>query len=185
MRLTPAFLIAVMPALGGCGAFAPGPFYNYSLLGPASPTISAPIRLPNQVANAVDQMMASAGPIDPHSTILVSTFQDLARPPVFAETNLNLDKLVPEQVAERLITLGYTVPEIRLRRSMLFNDNGQFMLSNNARYVRHVQNANFVVVGTYMPRGNIEYVNLKLVRLADGVPISATQFATQRLSYEY
>jgi hypothetical protein len=183
MRLTFAFAVAAMLALGGCAPFFFGPYYKP--LGSAPPAITAPRPLPDVVGNAVEQMMTSAGPIDPHSTILVSTIQDLSRPPVFAESNLGLGKIVPEQVADRLIKLGYTVPEIRLRRSMLFNDNGQFMLSNNARYVRPVQNANFVVVGTYMPRGNVEYVNLKLVRLADGVPISATQFATPWLIHEY
>jgi hypothetical protein len=185
MRLTPAFMIATMLALVGCTPSFLGPYYRP--LGSVPPAISAPRPLPDEVANAVEQMMSSAGPIDPHSTILVSTVQDSSRPPVFAVSYLgsDLSKLVSEQVAEHLIKLGYTVPEIRLRRAMFFNDSGQFMLTNDARKVRQVQNANFVVVGTYTPTGNVDYVNLKLVRLADGVPISAAHFAARRLTRKY
>jgi hypothetical protein len=170
--------------------------------GPA--TTPPPPTLPQAAADATERLMTTAGVVTPHATILVSTIADLTSPLVCAPDwhggpsdcfedktrdgaeASNFGRLVSDEIAGRLIQMGYTVPEIRLTRQMMFRAGGEFMLSSRARdLMLKNQNANLVVVGTYSPMGARTYVNLKLVRLADGIPVSAVDFSGQRLIHDY
>jgi TolB-like protein len=155
---------AVMTAVAGC----------------AEPVVGLSPTLPEKTADAVDRVLASVpGQIPPQATILVATPADLTGTDIRRSSNFG--RLVSEEIAQRLVQLGYRVPEVRLAGTMLLRDTGEFALSRRTQDVRRHQDAQFIVTGTYTPMGDQTYVNLKLVRLVDGLPIGAADFQTRRL----
>ncbi len=123
---------------------------------------------------AVDHLLALWGrPLDPDKPILVATLadnDDLGKSSSFG-------RLVPEQMASRLVNSGYTVSEIKLRNGMLVKrQGGQFMLSRDALKIGNATGAQAVLAGTYTVGKSNVFVNLKLIRAADGRIMAAHDY---------
>jgi TolB-like protein len=127
--------------------------------------------------DAVDRLVSAApSGLSSDTTFLVASVADIDH---LAETG-GLGRLISEEAATRLIQLGCRVPEVRLADTMHVREGGEFMLSRNLAELRRVHNADFVVTGTYSSVGTATHINLRLVRLADGNAISATEFEIPR-----
>lgn len=115
----------------------------------------------------------SAAPISADLPLLVTTVVDNAD----LGRSAGLGRLVAEQVASRLANLGYTVREVRMAQAlMLAEGSGELILSRNAREVGRQAGAQAVVAGTYTVADEAVFVNLKLLRAADGRVLSAVDW---------
>jgi hypothetical protein len=126
-----------------------------------------------KTAEAIDQLVGTAPGLSPDTTILVASLSyldDLSKPS-------DLGQLVSEEAGGRLIQLGFKVPEVRLTDTLHVREGGEFLLSRNVPELRRVHNAEVAVTGTVAEYAGVDYVNLRLIRLADGMAISAVTFA--------
>lgn len=163
--MRPAIALGALLLLGGC-----------SLWG-SHPAAPAP-GLVARTAAAVDRMVQSAPGIGPDATILVASIAeaaDLSRPSP-------LGRVISEEIGTRLVALGFRVPEIRLTDTLHVNERGAFILSNSAYEIRRLHTAEVVATGTIAEFAGNDYVNLRLVRLADGLTISAATFVVPSLT---
>jgi len=80
-------------------------------------------------------------------------------------------------VASRLVTSGYSVVEVTLRKNLLVNPGvGQFMLSRDVKDISRLNSAQAVAVGTYAVAESDVFLNLRLIRAGDGKILSAHDF---------
>jgi TolB-like protein len=159
-RCVASLFICVM--LSACAA--PGPYF-----GPAhtSQVISANYA-------AADQLVAaSQKPIAKDAAILVATIVRLEH----LGASSNLGRLVSEQLASRLTQLGYSVPEMKLRGSVLVrSDQGELLLSRDVNQIAVNHHAQAIVVGTYAVGMDVVYLHIELVDATTGRAISAYDY---------
>lgn len=148
---------------------------------PAPASFPVAQRLSQQTADAVKHMLESLPPtvVPGQTTILVTSAVNLFNGRL-RETS-NYGRLISEQIAESLVRRGYRVPEVRLTKAMLFKDGGEFMISHDLREMNKVYNAQLVVVPTFSGISHTNYINLKLIRLADTAVVGASDFETARI----
>jgi TolB-like protein len=91
-------------------------------------------------------------------------------------------KMMAEQLASRLVQQGVAVMEVKLRSSLFITEKGgEMLLSREIKEISQQHNAEAVIVGTYADAGSSGvYVTVKLVRAADGLVMSATNFMVDR-----
>jgi hypothetical protein len=156
---TLAFLAAF--ALAGCSSVSVPPV--------PGPSVS----LNGRTATAVDELLGSMpAPIPRNTTILVASVADLSD----LTRSSDLGRLVAELAAEHLIQLGYRVPEVRLSDTLHVREGGEFILSRDLADIQRVHNAEVALTGTLTTVGGVAYVNLRLIRLVDGIALSASDF---------
>jgi TolB-like protein len=171
-------LMAGAIPLAGCTSGAPEPLAVGCTGAPISGGRAAFKTPPIEVRTyqAVDRLVASAPSLDSNTTFLIASVADLDQ---LTETG-SLGRLISEEAATHLIQCGYRVPEVRLADTMHVREGGEFILSRDVADLRRVHNAELVVTGTYSSVGDATHVNLRFVRLADGVAVAATEFEIPR-----
>eukprot|EP01041_Mallomonas_annulata_P040397 gene40397-64290_t len=114
-----------------------------------------------QPLDIVDGSRTSAVAIlDANQPVLVATLVNVDR----LNESSRLGRIFSEQIAGRMVQRGLRVTEVKLRESLvLHRDQGELLLSREAREVSQAQNAQAVVVGTYAMSASMLYLSLKLV----------------------
>jgi uncharacterized lipoprotein YajG len=157
----PAALAAVL-LLAACASYPPR-------------TVDVPTpepRLARLTHDAVDRLIAEAAPA-PDTAFLVTSVADLDN----LTRSSSLGRLVSEEAAERLVQRHFRVPEVRLAEAMQMRPTGEFMLSHQVQEVRRNHTAEIAVTGTATRVAGVVYINLRFVRLADGIAVGAADFA--------
>ena len=109
----------------------------------------------------------------------------LSRPIVVASLqNLsNLDKPAPigrllgEAVAARMTQRQLPVVELKLANTIKISEDGQTLLSDQARELAQTHKAQIVVVGSWTEGGRFVYVTLKALRAEDGLALASQSFS--------
>ncbi len=113
-----------------------------------------------------------------HKRVLVATWVDVNQ----VSKTSTFGKMMAEQLASRLVQQGIPVMEMKLRTALFITEkSGEMMLSREVRELSQQHNAESVAVGTYTDAGSSGvYVTVKLVRTADNLVMSATNFMVER-----
>lgn len=107
--------------------------------------------------------------------------------PILVATLANLENLddsspfgrvATQQVASRLGQLGHAVVESRLQKELIIDPRtGEMLLSRDATRLAHTgQYAWGALVGSYSQTAQTVFVSMRIVRLADGVVMAATEY---------
>jgi len=125
---------------------------------------------------AVHYLLASLQvPLDQDHPVLVTTLSDVSD----LDASSAFGRVISEQIVSSLVREGYSVPEIKLRRTLVVrNGGGEFMLSRDlAQLTGRSANATAVVTGTYSAGLRSVDVSLHVVRLTDGIIIGAFDYS--------
>lgn len=122
---------------------------------------------------ATDALLQNAR-LDPHQPVLVATLVSVDR----LNESSRLGRIFSEQIAGRMVQRGLRVTEVKLRESLVLNrDQGELLLSREAREVSQAQNAQAVVVGTYAVSASMLYISLKMVNPVGNQVVAAHNYA--------
>ena len=130
---------------------------------------------------ATDKLISGAGRSISQSTpMLVGTLNDID----YLEMSNTFGRLVSEQISGRLTQKGYNVTELKLRNSLNIKrgldhpmEAGEFILSRDVQALKAEQQAAAAITGTYAIAGQQVIVNLKMLDVATGKIISATDYS--------
>lgn len=112
--------------------------------------------------------------LDANQPVLVATLVNVDR----LNESSRLGRIFSEQIAGRMAQRGLRVTEVKLRDSLvLHRDQGELLLSREAREVSQAQNAQAVVVGTYAMSASVLYLSLKLVNPVGNHVVAAHNYA--------
>ena len=112
--------------------------------------------------------------LDANQPVLVATLVNVDR----LNESSRLGRIFSEQIAGRMVQRGLRVTEVKLRESLvLHRDQGELLLSREAREVSQAQNAQAVVVGTYAMSASMLYLSLKLVNPMGNYVVAAHSYA--------
>ena len=112
--------------------------------------------------------------LDASQPVLVATLVNVDR----LNESSRLGRIFSEQIAGRMVQRGLRVTEVKLRESLvLHRDQGELLLSREAREVSQAQNAQAVVVGTYAMSASMLYLSLKLVNPMGNHVVAAHSYA--------
>ena len=112
--------------------------------------------------------------LDANQPVLVATLVNVDR----LNESSRLGRIFSEQIAGRMVQRGLRVTEVKLRESLvLHRDQGELLLSREAREVSQAQNAQAVVVGTYAMSASMLYLSLKLVNPMGNHVVAAHSYA--------
>nr|WP_280712731.1 FlgO family outer membrane protein [Desulfobaculum xiamenense] len=125
---------------------------------------------------AADGLAANLATRMPHGTrMLAATFVDRDA----FDRSSAFGRLVSAQVVSRLVQGGYDVVEIRLRRELGIREGqGEFALTRQtAQLMQEKFDAQALLVGCYTVDARNVFVSVRVVRLEDGVQVSAFDWA--------
>ena len=132
---------------------------------------------------ATDFVLHQANYIDSSTPILVGTITDID----MLETSSTLGRMISEQITARLTQQGYNVTELKMRTSLNIKDgrknaseSGEYMLSRDVDSIRAEQKAAIAITGTYAVAGQDVLVNLKLLDVATGKILGATDYTIRK-----
>lgn len=112
--------------------------------------------------------------LDANQPVLVATLVNVDR----LNESSRLGRIFSEQIAGRMVQRGLRVTEVKLRESLvLHRDQGELLLSREAREVSQAQNAQAVVLGTYAMSASMLYLSLKLVNPMGNHVVAAHSYA--------
>ena len=127
-----------------------------------------------EVNQRATDALLSQTQLDTRQNVLVATLVNVDR----LDESSRLGRLFSEQIAGRMVQRGLRVTEVKLRDSLvLHRDQGELLLSRQAREVSQAQQAQAVVVGTYAVSAKALYISLKLVVPEGNVVIAAHNYA--------
>lgn len=93
------------------------------------------------------------------------------------ERSSAMGRVVAQQIASRFSQSGYSVLEIKLRKSVrLSKGEGQFLLSRELEKVAEIHKATAVLVGSYVESRRYLFVNSQLIHLKDGIVLASQDF---------
>lgn len=137
-------------------------------------------RLAWETYRAADRMMNQSYKVARNTPVLVGTVNDID----FLETSTTFGRVLQEQISTRLTQRGYNVTELKLRNSLnikqgLINplESGEYMLSRDLNSLKNEHKAAAVITGTYALAGEEVMVNLKLLDVASGKVLGATDYS--------
>jgi len=164
------FLVAVIVVfiLSSCANFNDTQFAN--LLG----TEKNLIHVAYDIAEDLEkQAYPPLIPRHPQQPILTTTFVD--------NNNLNqtsrFSRIMQEHLTSRLVQLGYTVREIKLRNELDVEPyGGEKILSRNLNDIQNKQNAQAVSVGTYSVSDTAIYISARMIDPANANIISSVDY---------
>ncbi len=146
----------VLLAAAGCSEF------NGTRLEPVLGGEVNLVKLGDTVAEALVGKMKP--PLLPHQAILVTTVVNNDK----LDETTSFGRTFQNNIAAGLVTRGFAVKEIKLRKDMLIvADQGEFMLTRNLRELAGKQQAQAVVVGTYTMANRVMYLSIHLVNPLD------------------
>jgi TolB-like protein len=130
--------------------------------------------------DAADDLMSKARfRVAANTPILVGTLNHVDK----LERSSTFGRIVAEQVSSRFAQRGFAVSELKMRQSVNIkqgladpNESGEFLLSRDISAIGGEHKAAAVVTGTYAVAGNDIFVNLKMIDVATGKLISATDY---------
>jgi len=106
-----------------------------------------------------------------------------ARPTVITSfVNLNdlgetspLGRLVGESLMHELLVRNWSVADIRLTKTLIINQGGEFSLSRDIRQLRDSLPVANIVTGTYAATGDGVLINVRVIDSANGKLLSSAQ----------
>ncbi|MCA1743353.1 MAG: hypothetical protein LC631_05325 [Desulfovibrionales bacterium] len=109
------------------------------------------------------------------SGIILTTFVNLDN---LSETSA-LGRIIPQQMATRLIHGGHEIIDLRLRTDTLLvrQYEGEFALSRKIEQIARDKQACWILVGTYSVVYDQIYVNAKILQVADGLTMAAADYS--------
>jgi TolB-like protein len=153
IRILPIILLPFL--LATCSYFNGTPLENE--LGADENLISFSYTITQKL---VENARTSLQPGNPDMPILVTTFvdnNDLTRTSQFG-------RILQEHIISRLVQLGYTVKEIKLRDQLLIKPkSGETILSRDLRLIKPSLTAQAILVGTYSRAGRTMYISARLI----------------------
>ena len=118
-----------------------------------------------------------SGEGDIQGPIAVTTFVDLN----YLYRTSPLGRYLAEALIGELQRAGLMVTEIRKTQSILIKERfGEYSLSRNVREISKHSNARFLLVGTYVVRGQYIFVNVRLVSNKDNLIFSSAKCILKR-----
>lgn len=110
---------------------------------------------------------------NPDQPILVTTFvdnNDLTKTSQFG-------RLLQQHITSRLVQLGYTVKEIKLREELLIKPkSGETILSRDVKLLKPSLSAQAILVGTYSYSGRTLYISARLINPDTSTIISSVDY---------
>lgn len=164
------FSAAVLATLGiqGCASNPVSAYYYGDRTGGGARTDLIEVN-----ERATDALLLHAV-LDANQPVLVATLVNVDR----LNESSRLGRIFSEQIAGRMVQRGLRVTEVKLRESLvLHRDQGELLLSREAREVSQAQNAQAVVVGTYAMSASMLYLSLKLVNPMGNHVVAAHSYA--------
>jgi TolB-like protein len=123
--------------------------------------------------DAVDNLLEkSQVAVDRSKPILVASIVSVNN----LEESSALGRLMTEQISGRIVQLGYTTIEPKLRNSLAVQGVGELILSRDVKLLKSSYTAQAVVSGTYAVGVDQVHLNLKLIELTDGRILSAVDY---------
>lgn len=123
--------------------------------------------------DAVDNLLEkSQVVVDRSKPILVASIVSVNN----LEESSALGRLMTEQISGRIVQLGYTTIEPKLRNSLAVQGVGELILSRDVKLLKSSYTAQAVVSGTYAVGVDQVHLNLKLIELTDGRILSAVDY---------
>lgn len=118
--------------------------------------------------------------VGPNTPILVGTLNNVDK----LERSNTFGRMTSEQLSARFAQRGFMVSELKMRNSVNIKEglgdpaeSGEYLLSRDVRSIGGEHAAAAVITGTYAVAGNEIFVNLKMIDVATGKIISATDYA--------
>jgi len=183
-KLTLALLLSAGLGLTACDGYYGSPHLHSTPFHFSNTAFGNSAHTDNRMAwetyRAVDRILAQAQSVSRGTPMLVGTINDID----YLETATTFGRVVQEQVSTRLTHRQYNVTELKLRNSLnikqgLLNEDeaGEFMLSRDIEALRGEHRAAALITGTYAIAGKEVMVNLKLLDVATGKVIGATDYS--------
>ena len=166
--------MAGFTSLTGCAEFYYGDAAHSGQSGQGSSSASTASAANLMDANyrAVDALLGQTN-LEPQSPVLVGTVVQIDR----VGESSRLGRLFTEQLSTRLTQRGVRVSELKLRENLLMHkEQGELLLSREAREVSQTHRAQAVLVGTYATSMATLYVSLKLVQPTDNIVLAAYDY---------
>ena len=112
-------------------------------------------------------------PRHPDMPILVTTFVDNNN----LQQTSNLGRVLQEQIASRLVQLGYTVREIKLSNTLHIEPkSGETILSRDLNQLSDGQEAQAILVGTISRSNEVVYISSRLINPANNNIIASDDY---------
>lgn len=130
--------------------------------------------------DATDDLISDARRgISANTPILVGTLSDVDK----LERSSTFGRMISEQISSRLSQRGFSVSELKMRNSVNIkeglgdtNESGEYLFSRDVSAIGGEHAAAAAVTGTYAVAGKEILVNLKMIDVASGKLLSATDF---------
>ena len=163
-------LVAVITAVVVAGC-AEGPFADGTSGTSPGPRDVAMVAASYQ---ATERLLRTAQqPLGKDRPVLVASLVNVAN----LTQSSNLGRIISEQVATRLVQLGYEIREPTYRGTVLVKEGGgQFVLSRRLQDVSREQEAQAVIAGVYAVARRVVFVTLRAIRAADGTVIASYDY---------
>ena len=85
-------------------------------------------------------------------------------------------RMITEQISGRIVQLGYTTIEPKLRNSLSIQGSGELILSRDVKLLKANYPAQAVVSGTYAIGSEQVHINLKLIELSESRILSSVDY---------
>ena len=174
MRTKAVILALALSSLAGCATFSERPAYA-----------ERPRDLGGLIYTGADRLadIATDRGLAPNAAIIVATTVDVDN----LDRSSTFGRLASQLVSSRLAQRGYTVRDVTYTGGLTISpETGEMVLSREAQRVAVEHDAHAVVAASYAVGGERIYLNLRLLRAADGFLMSAAdECAHQVLSHVY
>jgi TolB-like protein len=166
--MTRMLLLLALLLLAGCSAF------NETRLESSLGRDVDLIDFANEIADdLVSQAFPPLLPRQPELPVLTTTFVDNNE----LEKTSHFGRLLQEHLAARLVQLGYTVKEIKLRPDLVIQPrSGETVLSRQLALLKETQPAQAILVGTTSMAQRTLYINARLINPHDATIIAARSY---------
>jgi len=112
-------------------------------------------------------------PRNPNKPIITTTFVDNND---LTETS-QFGRVIQEHLSSRVVQLGFTLQEIKLRRELLIEpQSGETILSRHLHNIQGARKAQAVVVGTISRQNRTMYISARLINPANSNIISSKDY---------
>ncbi len=132
------------------------------------------IKLAHTMADdLVETAMPPLMPRNPEQPIVITTFVDNNN---LKETS-KFGRVLQEHISSRLVQLGYTVKELKLRKNLLIEaESGETILSRHLQNIDGEVSAQAFLAGTISHVGRTMYLNARMIRPMDSAIISSQDY---------
>lgn len=163
----PLFLLTLL-LLTGCAAF------NETRLESSLGRDVDLVDFANEIADdLVSQAFPPLLPRQPQLPVLTTTFVDNNE----LERTSHFGRVLQEHLAARLVQLGYTVKEIKLRPDLVIEPkSGETILSRQLSLLKETQPAQAILVGTTSMAQRTMYISARLINPNDATIIAARSY---------